>query len=311
MNGVTARSSHSTSATHNVMALQRAIHCVLGSASRNISRAHIAAPNSTMPPASMRLAISHAVRCWSRSSLGTHAIVSNRAMTAAGILTRNVERQPKASTSTPPMGRPTATVTVPAIDSPPSTRPGGSPSPADVARRRMISIAAGYPAEVPIPTSTRATAATGMSYATPPIVPPRSTRRMPANSTRRGPNCSATLPAAGCAIALARYSADTRIAVCPTGTFSACAMGTNAVAISELLIGLSVAATYSGLTKRHENAPSCRSTPNVVALQEGLVLVRNVRSPFALGRPRAGPAGHPARTVPQERVRLARRRCQR
>ena len=99
---------------------------------------------------------------------------------------------------------------------------------------------------------------------------------MPANSTRRGPNCSATLPAAGCAIALARYSADTRIAVCPTGTFSACAMGTNAVAISELLIGLSVEATYSGLTKRHENAPSCRSTPNVVALQEGLVLVRNV-----------------------------------
>jgi hypothetical protein len=53
-------------------------------------------------------------------------------------------------------------------------------------------------------------------------------------------------------------------------------MGTNAVAISELLIGLSVEATYSGLTKRHENAPSCRSTPNVVALQEGLVLVRNV-----------------------------------
>ena len=183
MNGVTARSSHNTSATHNVMAVQRAIHCVLGSATRNISRALIAAPNSTMPPASMRLAISRAVGRWSRSSLGTHAIVSNRAMTAAGILTRNVERQPKASTSTPPMGRPTATVTVPAIDSPPSTRPGGSLSPAHMARRRMITIAAGYPAEVPIPISTRATAATGMSCATPPMIPPRSTRRMPANST--------------------------------------------------------------------------------------------------------------------------------
>src|ERR1700730_5213107 len=53
-------------------------------------------------------------------------------------------------------------------------------------------------------------------------------------------------------------------------------MGTSAVAIIELLIGLSVAATYSGLTKRHENASSCRSTPDVVALQAGSVLVGNV-----------------------------------
>src|ERR1700720_3182835 len=174
------------------------------------------------------------------------------------------------------MAGPTATVTVPAIDSLPSTRPGGSLSPAHMARRRMITLAAGCPAEVPIPISTRATTATGMVCATPPMVPPRSTTRMPASSTRRGPNSSASLPAAGCATALARYSADTRIAVCPTGTVSACAIGTSAVAIIELLIGLSVAATYSGLTKRHENASSCRSTPDVVALQAGSVLVGNV-----------------------------------
>jgi hypothetical protein len=40
----------------------------------------------------------------------------------------------------------------------------------------------------------------------------------------------------------------------PTDTLIAWAMGTSAVAISELLIGLSVELTNSGVTNRHENA---------------------------------------------------------
>jgi len=71
----------------------------------------------------------------------------------------------------------------------------------------------------------------------------------------------------------------------PTGTFSACAMGTNAVAISELLIGLSIAATYSGLTKRTRmpvlpvDAESRRVAGRLGSRSECH------RSPFALGRP--------------------------
>ena len=43
---------------------------------------------------------------------------------------KNVARQPKAATSSPPMGRPTAAVTAPAITNPPSTLPGGASKPA-------------------------------------------------------------------------------------------------------------------------------------------------------------------------------------
>jgi hypothetical protein len=157
-----------------------------------------------MPLMSMRLAISRSGRRCSGSSLGTHAIVSSKAVAVIGMLTRKVERQPRRSTSTPPMGGPTATVTVPAMVRPPSTRPGGSLIPARIVRRRMITIAVGYPAEVPIPIRTRATASVGMSCATPPMTPPRSTNRMPTINTRRGPNSSASLPAVGWAIELAR-----------------------------------------------------------------------------------------------------------
>ena len=266
MNGADARSSHNKSATLSAMLIPRAIHRGLGSDIRNTNRALIMPPNSAMPVTSMRRAISSSGRRCSGSSFGIHAIVSSRAMTVMGMLNRNVDRQPKASTNTPPMGGPIATVTEAAMDSPPRTPPGGSLRPADIARRRMITIAAGYPAEVPIPISARAAVITGIACPTPPIVPPRSTRTMPASSTRRGPNSSASFPAAGCAIELARYSAETRIAVRPTGTPSACAMGTSAVAISELLIGLSVAVTYSGVTKRQANARFGRSTPQVTAM---------------------------------------------
>ena len=204
MNGMAVRSSHTMSATHKATATARAIQCGLGNESRNTSPALMVPANSTTPLTSMRLAIACSGRRCSGASLGTHILVSSSAMTVTGMLTRNVERQPRKFTSTPPMGGPTAIVTVPAIDRPPSTPPGGSLKPATVARRRMIIIAVGYPAEVPIPIRTRATATVGMSCPTPPMIPPRSTSEMPPTSTRRGPNGSASLPAVGWAIELAR-----------------------------------------------------------------------------------------------------------
>jgi hypothetical protein len=77
---------------------------------------------------------------------------------------------------------------------------------------------------------------------------------MPARNTRRGPNSSDSLPAVGWAIALARYSAETRTAVRPTETWTAAAIGTRAVAIRELLTGLSADPMNRGATNRHENA---------------------------------------------------------
>ena len=73
-------------------------------------------------------------------------------------------------------------------------------------------------------------------------------------NTRRGPNSSDSLPAVGCAIELARYSAETRTVVLPTGTCIAAAIGTRAVAISELLTGLREEPSSIGVTNRQENA---------------------------------------------------------
>jgi hypothetical protein len=56
----------------------------------------------------------------------------------------------------------------------------------------------------------------------------------------------------------------------PTDTLIACAMGTSAVAISELLIGLSVELMNSGVTNRHENASRCRRAPDSVAMPASL-----------------------------------------
>jgi len=64
---------------------------------------------------------------------------------------------------------------------------------------------------------------------------------------------------------ISAQSADTKLAVRPTDTPSACAMGTSAVAISELFTGLSVELTNSGVTNRHENASPCRPAPDSTA----------------------------------------------
>ena len=76
---------------------------------------------------------------------------------------------------------------------------------------------------------------------------------MPTRNTRRGPNSPASFPAVGWAMALARYSAETRTAVRPTETPIAAAIGTSAVAIRELLIGLSADPMNKGVTNRQEN----------------------------------------------------------
>src|SRR5580693_10036738 len=77
---------------------------------------------------------------------------------------------------------------------------------------------------------------------------------MPDRNTRRGPNSSDSFPAVGWAIELARYSAETRTAVRPTDTCMAAAIGTRAVAISELLTGFSDEPRNIGVTNRQEKA---------------------------------------------------------
>jgi hypothetical protein len=62
----------------------------------------------------------------------------------------------------------------------------------------------------------------------------------------------------GCAIAQARYSDETRIDVRPTGTCKAAAIGTSAVAITELLIGFSADPVTRGVTVRHPNGAATR-----------------------------------------------------
>ena len=173
---------------------------------------------------------------------------------ATGTLTRNVARHAHAPTSTPPKGSPRAAVAAPAICSPPSTPPGGLSSPACSARRRISSIADGYPAEVPTPIRTRAAISVVRFWPTPPTTPPASTSPIPARNTRRGPNSSDSFPAVGWAIELARYNAETSTAIRPTDTCIAAAIGTSAVAISELLTGLSADPMNSGVVNRHEKA---------------------------------------------------------
>src|SRR5262249_10201550 len=56
---------------------------------------------------------------------------------------------------------------------------------------------------------------------------------------------------------LARYSAVTRAAVCPMGTPMPRAIGTRAVAISELLTGLRADPRNNGVVNRHENGRPC------------------------------------------------------
>src|ERR1700761_9487564 len=99
------------------------------------------------------------------------------------------------------------------------------------------------------------------------------TSPMPARNTRRGPNTSAALPAVGCAIALARYSAVTSAAVWPIDTPSPCAIGNRAVAISELLIGLRAEPMNRGVVNRHENGCSGRGPVTSGGLVEDLAAV--------------------------------------
>ena len=82
--------------------------------------------------------------------------------------------------------------------------------------------------------------------ANPPTRPPASTSVIPVRNTRRGPNSSASFPNVGWAIALAKYNTDTNATVRPTDTCTPRAMGTSAVAIRELLIGLSADPGTSG-----------------------------------------------------------------
>ncbi len=93
---------------------------------------------------------------------------------------------------------------MPAMAIPPRTPPGGASSPASWARRRISTIAQGNAAEVPMPTSTRATVSIARFWPRPPTTPPRSTSTIPNRKTRRAPSTSASFPAVGCATALAR-----------------------------------------------------------------------------------------------------------
>ena len=82
----------------------------------------------------------------------------------------------------------------------------------------MISIAVGYPAEVPTPMITRAIVSIPRLSATVPKIPPSSTSPMPVRKILRGPNSAASFPIVGCAIALATYRPATSAAVRPGET---------------------------------------------------------------------------------------------
>src|SRR5579862_4909559 len=99
-------------------------------------------------------------------------------------------------------------------------------------------------------------------------MPPASTIAIPNRNTRRGPNSSASRPAVGWAIALVRYRPEMRIDVLPTATPMAAAIGTNAVAIAELLIGFSAEPRYNGVTNRDPNR-----FPSAAPLAGGCVLL--------------------------------------
>jgi hypothetical protein len=112
---------------------------------------------------------------------------------------------------------------------------------------------------------------------------------IPARNTRRGPNSSDSFPAVGCAIELARYSAETSTAIRPTDTCIAAAIGTSAVAISELLTGLSADPMNSGVVNRHEKAfPPSAGVPGSAVLTAGADVTWHP----------GGPAGRPGRAAP-------------
>jgi hypothetical protein len=114
------------------------------SENRNVSRAVMATANPAMPIASMRDATSRGRRDPSGgASFGIHRRVAVSAMSATGTFTKNTARHPSASTRTPPTGRPSEAVAMPAICRPPRTLPGGWTSFACWARLRMSSIAVG------------------------------------------------------------------------------------------------------------------------------------------------------------------------
>ncbi|SKT80384.1 Uncharacterised protein [Mycobacteroides abscessus subsp. abscessus] len=124
--------------------------------------------------------------------------------------------------------------------------------------------------------NTRARVSTVRLPPNPPISPPVINAPIPVRNTRRAPNTSQSFPAVGCAIAEAKYSAETRAAQRPTETPTAAAIGTIAVAISELLIGLSAAPTNSGTQNRH---------PNPLALAAPPTRLRSINALRQSGRP--------------------------
>ena len=86
----------------------------------------MATANPAMPAASIRDAISRGRRDPSGgASFGIHRRAALSAMRATGTFTKNTARHPSASTRTPPTGRPSEAVAMPAICRPPSTPPGG------------------------------------------------------------------------------------------------------------------------------------------------------------------------------------------
>lgn len=87
------------------------------------------------------------------------------------------------------------------------------------------------------------------------------------------------MPAVGWAIALARYRAVTRDAVCPTETCRPAAIGTSAVAIMELLTAFNADPTNSGVVNRHENGFSVFAGPAVIG---DVTALRSARPPLKL-----------------------------
>src|ERR1700761_5351281 len=139
-----------------------------------------------------------------------------------------------------------------------------------------------------------------MPGATQPTAPPTATMIMPARNTRRAPSRPASLPIVGWATALARESPETRGAGAPMPTCRLVPMPVSAVAMIELLTGLSADPHISGARNRQPNGLRAAGWASWVMTGHAFVVLSRavrrrqapqewLRRPPASGRAAAGP----------------------
>ena len=224
----------------------------LGSENRNISRAVMATANPAMPTASIRAAMSRARRGPRAGVVEIHRRVAARATRATGTLTKKTARQPSAPTSTPPRGSPSEAVAIPAICRPPSTPPGGVPrpgrTPADQQHRRRIGARGAQADQHPADQQREEVLGEAADDAADDDEGDAG-QEHPARTEHLG-----GLARGGLRDRAGQIQSRDQRGGLPDRYAQPAAIGTRAVAIRELLIGLSAEPMNSGVVNRHEKA---------------------------------------------------------